>query len=321
MIRQWLDVKVVAKRLEATDIYSYELADPQGRTLPPFSAGAHIDVEVRGKIIRQYSLCNHPNEQHRYLIAVLLDPNTRGGSLNIHERLQEGDLIHISEPKNHFPLAASAKRSLLFAGGIGVTPILCMADRLAHLQADFEMHYCSRSVDRMAFIERIRQSSFSQRVAFHYDDGPDAQKLDIAKVLAKPERDVHIYVCGPTGFMDWILKTAKDNKWPDAQVHREYFAAPAQSVGESGEFAVQIASTGQTFLIPANLSITEVLLKNRIEIPTSCEQGVCGTCLTRVLEGEPDHRDSFLTNAERAKNDQIMPCCSRAKSAKLVLDL
>lgn len=321
MIRQWLNVKVVARKREATDIYSYELADPQGRTLPPFSAGAHIDVEVRDGVIRQYSLCNHPSEQHRYLIAVLLDPNSRGGSIAMHERLQEGDLVNISEPKNHFPMATSAKRTLLFAGGIGVTPILCMAERLAQMGADFEMHYCTRSVDRMAFVDRIRQSNFSQRVMFHYDDGADAQKLDAAKLLARPERDVHIYVCGPTGFMEWILKTAKDNKWPDAQVHREYFAAPVQPAAKPGEFEVQIASTGQTFLIPAKASITDVLLKNGVEIPTSCEQGVCGTCLTRVLEGEPDHRDAFLTDEERARNDQIMPCCSRAKSAKLVLDL
>lgn len=322
MRRQWLNVKVVSKRQEATDIYSYELADSQGRTLPPFSAGAHLDVEVREGLVRQYSLCNHPSENHRYLIAVLLDPKTRGGSIAMHERIEEGDEINISEPKNHFPLAAAAKRSLLFAGGIGVTPILCMAERLGHLKADFEMHYCTRSADRMAFAERIRRSNFSQKVFFHYDDGDDSQKLDINKVLGKPERDVHIYVCGPTGFMDWVLKTAKDKGWPDAQVHREYFAAPAQPAGQvAGEFEVQIASTGETFLVEADQSITQVLSMNGVEIPTSCEQGVCGTCLTRVLEGEPEHRDTFLTDEERAKNDQMLPCCSRAKSRKLVLDL
>ncbi len=321
MLRQWLKVKVVAKRREATDIFSFELADPQGRTLPPFSAGAHIDVEVRDGLTRQYSLCNRPSDQHSYLIAVLLDPTTRGGSRVMHEQLQEGDLINISEPKNHFPLAASAKRSLLFAGGIGVTPILCMAERLDQMGADFEMHYCTRSRDRMAFIERIRQAHFSQRVMFHYDDGAEAQKLDAAGILARPEPDVHIYVCGPTGFMDWILKTAHDNNWPDTQVHREYFAPPVQATTKPGEFEVQIASTGEIFLIPATSSITEVLAKHGVEIPTSCEHGLCGTCLTRVLEGEPDHRDAYLTKAERAKNDQILPCCSRARSARLVLDL
>lgn len=321
MVRQWLSVQVMSKRREATDIYSYELADPQGTALPPFSAGAHIDVEIREGIIRQYSLCNHSGENSRYLIAVLLDPKTRGGSAAMHAHVREGDIIRISEPKNHFPLASSAKRSLLLAGGIGVTPILCMAERLAYLGADFELHYCARSVERMAFAQRIRQSSFSNRAVFHYDDGPEAQKLDIAQLLTKPEADTHLYVCGPTGFMDWVLKAAQDHRWPEAQVHREYFAAPEQAAGNEGEFEVQIASTGETFLIEARQTITEVLLKNGIEIPTSCEQGVCGTCLTRVLEGVPDHRDAYLTDKERAKNDQILPCCSRAKSRKLVLDL
>lgn len=321
MIRQWLNVRVVAKRREATDIFSYELADPEGKALSPFSAGAHIDVEIGDGLIRQYSLCNHPTERHRYLIAVLLDPKTRGGSKTMHERVKEGDSLRISEPKNHFPLAAPAKRSLLFAGGIGVTPILCMAERLAHSDADFEMHYCVRSADRMAFAERIRQSAFVERVNFHYDDGPDAQKLNIVQVLAKPEPDVHLYVCGPTGFMDWVLKTANDHRWPDVQVHREYFAAPEQPVTNEGDFEVQIASTGEVFLVEAQQTITQVLLNNGVEIPTSCEQGVCGTCLTHVLEGVPDHRDAYLTDKERAKNDQMLPCCSRAKSRRLVLDL
>jgi vanillate monooxygenase ferredoxin subunit len=322
MVRQWLSVKVIARREEAKDIVSFELADPAGRNLPPFGAGAHIDVEVGDGVTRQYSLCNHPGEHHRYLIAVLKDPNTRGGSLAIHEQLQEGALINISEPKNHFPLASSAKKSLLFAGGIGVTPILCMAERLAQTRADFEFHYCARSIDRMAFVDRIKQSAFANKVNFHFDDGPDAQKLDIKQALGMAQPEVHVYVCGPTGFMDWILNTAREFGWIDEQVHREYFAAAAPLAGlAAGEFEVQIASSGATYTIPADKSIVGALREQGIDIPTSCESGVCGTCLTRVLEGEPDHRDYFLTKNERARNDQIMPCCSRAKSQRLILDL
>lgn len=321
MQRQWLDVKVAARRREATDIDSYELCSVSGDKLPPFSAGAHIDIEVRNGLIRQYSLCNHPDEQHRYVVAVLKDPSSRGGSLAMHERLQVGDVVRISEPKNHFPLAPSARKSLLFAGGIGVTPILCMAERLAHVGADFEMHYCARSADRMAFIDRIKQSGFASKVSFHFDDGDASQKLDINKVLTQPQQDVHVYVCGPGGFMDWVLGTAKQLRWPDAQVHREYFAAVQQVAMAAGEFEVQLSSNGKTYKIPADKSITQVLCENGIDLPTSCEQGVCGTCLTRVLEGEPEHLDSFLTDDERAANDQILPCCSRSKSAKLVLDL
>jgi len=320
--RQWLNVKVVARREEAKDIVSFELADPDGRSLPPFSAGAHVDVEIRDDLIRQYSLCNSPHERHRYVIAVLKDPNTRGGSLALHERLKEGDLIHISEPKNHFRLEPSAKKSLLLAGGIGVTPILCMAERLAQINADFEFHYCARSTDRMAFADRIKQAPFVNKVFMHLDDGVESQKLDAHSVLAKPQRDTHLYVCGPTGFLDWILTTAKDCGWPEEQVHREYFAA-VQSDNHlaDGEFEVQIASTGEVYLIPANQPLTVALRRHGIDIPTSCEEGVCGTCLTRVLEGECDHRDMFLTEKERAANDQILPCCSRAKSKRLVLDL
>lgn len=321
MLRQWLSVKVVSRRLEAMDIYSYELADPRGGSLPPFSAGAHIDVEVRSNWIRQYSLCNHPGERHRYVIAVLKDPNSRGGSLAMHERLEEGDIVNISEPKNHFPLATGAKKSLLFAGGIGVTPILCMAERLAQIGSEFEMHYCARSADRMAFVDRIKQASFADKVHLHFDDGVETQKLDIKRVLSRPQADMHLYVCGPGGFMEWILNTAKQLGWPEAQVHREYFAAAPQTADVAGEFEVQLSSSGKVFVVPPNKSITTVLAENGIDIPVSCEQGVCGTCLTHVLEGEPEHLDSFLTDKERARNDQMLPCCSRAKSRKLVLDM
>lgn len=153
--RQWLRVQVAAKRDEAKDICSFELIDPSDRSPLPFSAGAHIDVEVRDGLVRQYSLCNHPSEQHRYLIAVLKDPHSRGGSLAMHEFVQAGDLINISEPKNHFALSLSAKRSLLFAGGIGVTPILCMAERLAQVSTEFEFHYCTRSIERTAFVIQV----------------------------------------------------------------------------------------------------------------------------------------------------------------------
>ena len=321
MLRQWLKVQVIAKHQEATDIFSYELADSQGRTLPPFSAGAHIDVEAREGVVRQYSLCNIPGELHRYLIAVLKDPASRGGSIALHEQLEVGDALNISEPKNHFPLA-TAKRTLLFAGGIGITPILCMAERLAQMDADFEFHYCARSLERMAFVDRIKHAAFADKVSFYFDDDADARKLDINTVLAKPQAGVHIYVCGPVGFIEWVLTTAKQQGWPEAQVHREYFSAVPRPPGlAADEFEVQVASTGKTFVISANSSITEVLRANGVDIPTSCEQGVCGTCLTHVLAGEPDHRDSFLTADERARNDQMMPCCSRARSRKLVLDL
>ncbi len=315
-----IDVLIVSKKTEATDICSLELASVDGSPLPEFSAGSHIDVHLPDGIVRQYSLCNPPSERHRYQIAVLKDPASRGGSLGVHQ-LKEGTHLTISEPRNLFPLAHGAKRSLLFAGGIGVTPILCMAERLSNMAADFEMHYCTRSADRTAFVERISTSPFAGQVHFHHDDGPAQQKLDATQVLGQPEPDVHVYVCGPTGFMEYVLSTAKANGWPEEQLHREYFAAASTDTSNDGSFDLRIASTGQTLHVPAERTALDVLLEAGFDIPMSCEQGICGTCLTRVLDGTPDHRDMFMTEDEQAANDQFTPCCSRAKSAVLVLDI
>jgi vanillate monooxygenase ferredoxin subunit len=316
-----LMVKVVKKVVESTDICTFELADPAGAMLPAFSAGSHIDVHIRRNLVRQYSLCNDPRETHRYLIGVLRDANSRGGSRAMHDDIREGDLIEISESKNHFALAHSAGRSLLFAGGIGITPILCMAERLSNIGADFQMHYCARSLDRTAFVNRIKQSVYSSRVTFHLDDGPPEQRLDLPVLLASPLPDTHMYVCGPTGFMDVVIATAAQTGWADEHVHREYFAAAPQESSNNSTFDVKIASTGKVFHIPADKSVVAALAECGVQIPTSCEQGVCGTCITRLIEGDPEHRDKFFTKEEQARNDQFTPCCSRAKSATLVLDL
>lgn len=315
-----LFVRVTKKTQEAEDIVGFELADPHGRPLPAFSAGAHIDVRIKEGLVRQYSLCNHPEERDRYHIAVLREPASRGGSTAMHDEVHEGDLLQISAPKNHFPLESSP-RSLLFAGGIGVTPILCMAERLAHTHADFEMHYCARSRERMAFIERIQQSDYARHVHFYHDDQPDAPRLDVPSLAAAPDDRTHVYVCGPAGFIDHVLSSFKAQGWPASQLHTEYFTGAVQNSEDDESFEVKIASSGASFMVPKDKTVYEVLSENGVEIMVSCEQGVCGTCLTRVLEGEPDHRDLYLDDAEHAANDQFTPCCSRAKSKTLVLDL
>ncbi len=316
-----IEVIVLARHNEATDICSFELARTDGAPLPAFSAGAHIDVHLPGGLIRQYSLCNPPWEHQRYLIGVLKDPASRGGSRAMHEQLQVGQKLLVGEPRNLFPLAEDARRSLLFAGGIGITPILCMAERLHRLGADFELHYCARSAERAAFVERLQAAPFAERVQLHFDDGPATQRLDAAALLADPDPDTHLYVCGPGGFMEHVLSTAKAQGWAEQRAHREYFAAAPSNHENDGSFAVQLASSGQIIQIPADQSVAEALEASGILIPLSCEQGICGTCLTRVLAGEPEHRDLFLTEAEQAQNDQFTPCCSRAKSPLLVLDL
>ena len=315
-----ITVQVLRKKQEAIGICSYELARADGAALPAFSAGSHIDVTVPGGLTRQYSLCNDAAEQHRYRIAVLRDAASRGGSVAMHDALKEGDSVQISEPRNHFPLV-HAQKTVLFAGGIGVTPLLCMAQRLAAIGADFTLHYCTRSAERTAFRDEIAASPFAANVKFHFDDGDAGQKLDLAKEIARPQAGTHLYVCGPTGFIDWVVKTAAQQGWPGEQVHLEYFGAAPQDTTGDQAFDVKIASSGAIYRIPADQTVVHALQEHGVEIMMSCEQGVCGTCITRVLEGECDHRDLYFTDEEKARNDQFTPCCSRAKSKLLVLDI
>ena len=318
--QETFQVRVAKKTAEAEGIASFELARLDGQPLPPFSAGSHIDVHVPGGTVRQYSLCNASHEQHRYRIAVLRDPASRGGSVGMHDSVNEGDVITISTPRNHFALHP-AQHTLLLAGGIGVTPLLCMADRLARTGAGFALHYCTRSAERTAFAGEIAASPMAPHVHFHFDAGAPEQKLDLASVLAAPGQDKRVYVCGPAGFIDHVVNTAQAMGWAQDRIHLEYFAAPAQDTSGDEGFEVRIASTGKTYAIEPDISIVEALRGQGIDIMTSCEQGVCGTCLTRVLEGEVDHRDMYLTDEEKASNEQFMPCCSRARSKLLVLDL
>jgi vanillate monooxygenase ferredoxin subunit len=316
-----LTVRVTRKAVEAEDICTFELANTDGAPLPAFSAGSHIDVQVPGGLTRQYSLCNDPAESHRYLIGVLRDAASRGGSAAMHEQVHEGSLLQISPPKNHFALAHQAPHHLLLAGGIGVTPILCMAERLAATGARFEMHYATRSRGRTAFFERIGRAPFAGRVHFHFDDGAAEQRLDIASLLASQPPGTHLYVCGPQGLMDAVLSAARSSGWDEQRLHYEFFAADVQPRADDGAFEVQLASSGRLIRIVAEQSVLAALADAGVIVPSSCEQGVCGTCMTRVIDGVPDHRDQYLLPEEQAANDQFLPCCSRAKSARLVLDL
>ena len=316
-----LRVRVVRKTVEAEDICTFELVHAEGKPLPAFSAGSHIDVHLPNGLTRQYSLCNDPGEAHHYQIGVLRDAASRGGSQAMHEQVAEGEVLHISAPKNHFPLAHEATHSVLMAGGIGVTPVLCMAERLAITGSSFEMHYCTRSPERTAFRQRISESPYAPKVQFHFDDGPEGQKLQLHRLLSPVRPGTHLYVCGPKGFMDWLLGAARSAGWPEAQLHYEFFGAEVVKSENDESFEVRLASSGKVVTVPKDRTIVQALAAIGVEIATSCEQGVCGTCLTRVLEGEPEHKDMYLTPEEQAANDQLTPCCSRSKSPLLVLDL
>ena len=307
----WVAARIAAKTQEARDVVSFELAAADGSALPPFGAGAHIDVEIAPGLVRQYSLCN-PSKPGRYAIAVLREASSRGGSIAMHG-IEVGHSLRVGEPRNLFALTTGAPASVLIAGGIGITPILCMAERISHASEPFVLHYAARSRDHAAFVER--SAALGARFAFA-DRG---DRLDIPAILAEAPDGAHVYVCGPSGLMSSVIETAKALGWADDRIHREVFAATTTEQGDA--FDVVIASTGLRIAVPAKTSVVAALAEHGIEVPTSCEQGVCGTCVTHVLEGVPDHRDTFLTPSERKRNDQFTPCCSRAKTPVLVLDL
>lgn len=316
-----LQVRVASKMMEADGICAFELVDARGRALPRFEAGAHIDVQVGDGTVRQYSLCNDPAETHRYLICVRRDPNSRGGSRTLHDQIDVGHSLEISAPKNRFSLDPTARHSLLLAGGIGVTPLLSMAEHLSNCGASFDMHYCTAGVARTAFLARIRNSRFARHVSFYFSDEVPARLINFEALLASPGSGAHVYVCGPKRFIDAVCGTAKLNGWPSDRVHKELFSAEVASGVRGAAFDLRLARSGRLLQVPGNKTALEVLNAAGLDIPHSCQQGVCGNCLTPVLEGVPQHRDSYLTDAERGANDCFTPCCSRARDRVLVLDL
>lgn len=314
-------VRVARRREEAQGICSFELVHPRGRRLPEFSAGAHIEVRIRPGLLRQYSLCNSSAERHRYVIGVLRAGDSRGGSHAMHDDLEEGTLVEIGPPRNHFPLAPSARRSILLAGGIGVTAILSMAERLSRDGADFEMHYCARSPQQTAFLDRIRAAAYAERVSFYFSTGPEARRLDMQAVLASPRPDTHLYACGPKRFMDGVIEAARLLGWAESHIHREYFGGAGQVREDDLAFDIRIAGSGKIVHVGPRQTALEALLAAGLPVQSSCLQGVCGTCMLRLTDGEPDHRDLFLSTAERARRDRFLPCCSRAMGGVLVVDV
>ena len=314
------DVRVRRRNVETKDIISFELENLDGSLLPLFTAGAHIDFTSPNGMLRQYSLCSSPSEHRYYRVGILRDPNSRGASEAIYQQVKEGDLVNISVPKNHFTLLP-AKHSVLLAAGIGVTPLLSMAQQLEEDGSDFELHYYARSRDRAAFLSFIESSAFADNVIFHFDDALSDHRADMEALLNLPNPQTHIYICGPKGFLELACTTAEDKGWFTSQVHFEYFSISKLSNEETTSFDVRIASTGKVYPIPKDKSIASALAEQGITIPVSCQEGICGTCITTVLKGEPDHKDFYFSEEEKANNNQIMTCCSRSISPVLILDL
>ncbi|WP_353475818.1 PDR/VanB family oxidoreductase (plasmid) [Salipiger sp. H15] len=310
----------VSERLDDRgDIARIRLVPADGAPLAGFTAGAHLDLYLPElDLWRQYSLCSDPAERGHYEIGVLKDPNSRGGSVAVHAAAVPGATLKVEGPRNHFPLAEEASFSVLLGGGIGVTPMIAMARRLHALERDFVLHYCTRSAEVTAFHDDLRAAPFADKVRFHFDDQAPEQKLDLARDVPAPAAGVHIYVCGPQGFMDWVIGTTEAAGHATANVHREYFSADVDLTGNS--FEVEARRSGLTVTIGEDETIAKVLARHGVKIEVKCEEGVCGTCVTDVLEGEIEHRDEFLTDEEREDGDQICACCSRGRG-RLVLDI
>ncbi|MBD8573982.1 oxidoreductase [Pseudomonas syringae] len=319
MNEQLLNVVVSKRQVQGDGVVVLDLTRADGAPLPLFEAGAHVDIHIAPGLVRQYSLCSDPADVSLYRLGVLRDPASRGGSVGVHDTLLEGRSVQISTPRNLFPLVAGARRSILLGGGIGITPMIAMAYALQQRGEDFELHYCGRSRSRSAFLEQLQAAPFADKVITHFDDEGSGQNLDLVKVLGQGERGVHMYTCGPSGFMEWVISGARQQGYAEDHIHKEYFQVEVDASGES--FEVVAARSGKTVQVAEGQSILDALAGVGIKIEISCEQGVCGTCLCDVLEGEPDHRDVYLTDEEKAGNDQILVCCSRAKTKKLVLDI
>lgn len=316
-----LSVRVRSVTWLAEDILSFELVDPDRKALPPFSAGSHIDVHLPGGLIRQYSLCNDPSETHRYVFAALRDRNGRGGSVAVHA-LSAGSRITVSRPRNRFALAEKVTAHVFAAGGIGITPIMSMVTSAMARGEPFHLYYCTRSLERTAFLDELKPLIASGRVTLHHDDGDPARSFDFQQVLARQQPGAHLYYCGPSGFMSAVEGACLH--WLPESVHCERFnAPPPQAVASEGEsesaFDVKLARTGEVFTIPTGRTIVEVLHENGIDIDVSCQEGYCGTCMTRYLEGEPLHRDTVLDEEDR--KEFVMVCCARSREGCLVLDI
>ena len=301
----------------AAGVHLIELRAVDGSELPPFQPGAHVDLHLPGGLVRQYSLCNAAHERERYVVAVKRDPNSRGGSAAVHERLRVGDLVSVGVPRCHFALDEAAPFSLLIAGGIGITPIACMVQRLRALGRPFALFYSVRRREEAALLDLLA----GPELILHVDE-EQGGVLDVPGLVAAAPPEAAAYCCGPAPMLDAFELAAQRHPGLHCRVER---FVPANDSGHAasneGGFRVRLSASGRTVVVSAGQTILAALRDVGITVPSSCERGICGACETRVLGGEPDHRDSVLSYDERRTNKTIMVCCSGSLSAELVLDL
>jgi ferredoxin-NADP reductase len=311
-----LRLRVDRRTTGAEGVVVLDLRAPDGTDLPPWSAGAHVDLRLPGGITRQYSLCGNPADRAVWRIAVLREPESRGGSAHVHDALVEGVDVEVRGPRNHFPLE-TAPRYVFIAGGIGITPMLPMIDAAEAAGAAWELHYGGRSRRSMAFLESLEEAT-GQQVTLHPQD--EVGLIDLDRLLGAPRSDTFVYCCGPEPLLLAVEQRCAD--WPPGALHVERFAP--RDVGEpvlTDAFEVELATSGLSLTVPPEKSVLQVVEEAGVSVLSSCTEGTCGTCETTVLAGEVDHRDSLLTPAEQAANDTMFICVSRAAGPKLVLEL
>ncbi len=315
-----LQLQVSRIENQTPTIKAFALRSPDGRGLPTFTAGAHIDIKINNELRRSYSLTNDPSDQGQYIISVLIEPDSKGGSQWMHNDLSVGDLVTVLRPENDFELSGAASEHIFIAGGIGITPIISMGRYLARSGGKFSLHYCTKSIEETAFAKDV-QDIFAAGLTFHHDGGDPTNGIDLAVVLKTCPDDAHLYICGPRGLID-AARTAASH-WPNENVHFELFSGIDDNNQDGDEtFTVILKRSDVTVEVPAGSSIIEAIRDAGVDIDSSCESGICGTCQTDLLGGVADHRDDLLSDADRDSQTTILPCVSRAKSGEtLILDL
>lgn len=328
MAQELITVRVHARHAEAHDVASLELRAVGRDTLPRFSPGAHIDVEVpvadaagHRTVLRQYSLANDSSEGDRYLIGVGRDPASRGGSVALHDSVRVGDVLRIGAPRNNFPLAEAAPHSVLVAGGIGITPLLAMARRLSRIGAPWTLYYCVRSPERAAFLQQLLALP-GGRVLTVFDGMPGAKRLDLDEVVRDAPAGAHFYCCGPAPMLQAFR--AATRACEDERVHVEWFSAasaPSAAAQPQGGYTVHLKRLGRSIEIGPGESLLDALLAAGAEVDYSCREGLCGTCETRVLCGAPLHVDPVYAGRKNPPTDRMLVCVSRSAGGELTLDL
>ena len=318
--KKTVNAKVVAVLDVAKNTKSFVFEPVDKNTFPPFTPGAHIHVYLPSGKMRSYSLVNPCYEKNRYQIAVKLEENGRGGSKEMHERVIVGTELKLSTPKNNFVLYENVQKYILISGGIGITPMISMAHRLTELEKHFEFHICAKEEANIPFQYELQNWSFAPNVEIHLDkDGKSS--IDISKVLAKPDDNSLIYVCGPAGFNKWIKNEGLNCGWKKDQIKEELFSSDPAEFAETSSFEVVLHKSKKTITVDKDATIIDVLLLNNIKVEYTCLQGTCGTCITPVIEGNIDHRDAVLSEEEKMMGNKMCVCVSRANSDQIVLNL